>query len=162
MSDQQDKIADTDEMEDFFTRDGANAGIVVELTNKWGEKTERWMRVLGIDSDAYQEAEVIHFRRQLEIAQIKDEDARKAARDEAERRLVASLVSGWSFAKPCTVDNVAAFFQKSPQNKKLVDNASFNRALFFKRRPDNSSGTPKPSSDSTDTPPVPSNPSAQA
>ncbi len=162
MAENQSEIVKAPGMEDFFTRDIANAGIVVELALPPGEKTDQWLRVLGIDSDVYQEAEAVHFRRNLEIALLKDEGVQKAARDEADRRLVASLVSSWSFSQPCTVDNVAAFFPRAPQIRKLVDNASFNRALFFKRRPDNSSGTPRPSSDSTDTPPVPSNPSGQA
>jgi hypothetical protein len=150
MSDEK-EIVKSPGMSAFFTRDAANAGIVIELTLPTGEKTDQWLRVRGVDSDAYREAEAASFRSHMEVMQIKDPEAQKKARLGIDRGVLASLVSSWSFSDPCTPENVVKFFKNAPQVEKLVDQASFNRALFFKKRPDNSSGTPKPNSGSTST-----------
>ena len=44
-------------MSAFFTRDRANEGIELPLYLPNGRKSEHWLRVLGVDSDAFRLAE---------------------------------------------------------------------------------------------------------
>lgn len=136
-------------IEDFFTRDSANDGIRLPLVLPDGTPTSHWLDIRGIDSDAFCEEEADSFRRGLQLASEKDEAKRKLARKEEDLRVTATLVKGWSFEKPCALDNVIALLRNAPQIKKQVEVAAYDRARFFKKGPDSSSGTPKPSSDST-------------
>lgn len=146
-------------IEDFFTRDFANDGLRLPLVLPDGTPTPHWLDIRGIDSDAFCEEEADSFRRGMQLASEKDEAKRKLARKEEDLRVTATLVKGWSFEKPCTADNVIALLRNAPQIKKQIEVAAYDRARFFKRGPDNSSGTPKPSSASTAASTEPTNPS---
>ena len=66
---------------------------------------------------------------------------------QAERvRLVACLVSSWSFEQPCTPENVQAFLRESPQIMEATDKVAANRRAFFKGSSNSSSDTPRASS----------------
>jgi len=130
----------------FFTRAVANEGIRLDLELPTGGKSGEWIHVLGIDSDRYRKAETALMRRLIDLAQIKEDAVKDQSRTDEEITLAASLVDAWSFEEPCTTENVITLFREAPQIQKLVDRAAFDRARFFNKDPENSSGTPSPNS----------------
>lgn len=143
------KAAGAAGMEAFFTRGKANEGIKLPLWTPQGTKSEHWVRILGIDSDAFRMANAEAQRDAFRIAQIEDPAERAAEIALSKRRLVASLVAEWSFDRPCNVDTVADFFREAPQIMDAIDTAASKRALFFAKGSSDSQPTPSTSSDST-------------
>jgi len=141
--------AATPAMNAFFTRGVANEGVQLPLYLPTGEKSEHWVRVLGVDSDAFRNAEAESRRDAFRIAQIEDLADRAKAIADSKRRLVASLVVAWSFDRPCNVDEVEAFFREAPQIMDAIDLAASKRALFFGAGSSSSRPTPSTSSSST-------------
>ncbi|QIQ65284.1 hypothetical protein 19_00019 [Pseudomonas phage Epa19] len=135
-------------MEAFFTRSIANEGIELPLYAPTGEKTEHWLRVRGIDSDEFRTAEANSKRDAFQIASVEDLAERTRLIAESQRKLVASLVVGWSFEQECTLENVMAFFREAPQIQEAVDRTASRRALFFAGRSSSSPLSPSTSSDS--------------
>lgn len=123
-------------MADFFTRDLANEGIRIPLFDPYGEKTEHWLQVRGIDSDEFRRADIAARRQAIKLAMIEDEAERAEEMAKQQRALIASLVADWSFKdeKPCTVENVAEFFLQAPQIMDAVDQLAAKRANFFAKR----------------------------
>ena len=136
-------------MEDFYTRPTANAGVKMPLITPTGERSEHWLQVLGVDSDAFREANAAAQRRAVDIAQISDDAERKAVLADEQRKLVAALVSGWSFDQPCTRDVVAELFRQAPQIQDAVDKIASQRAIFFAISSASSNATPSNNSGST-------------
>ena len=118
-------------MNAFFTRGVANEGLQLPLYLPNGEKSEHWVRILGVDSDRFREAEAESRRDAFRIAQIDDPADRARAIADSKRSLVAALVTEWSFPQPCTQENVEAFFREAPQIMDAIDMAASKRALFF-------------------------------
>lgn len=140
--------AATSAMNAFFTRGVANEGVQLPLYTPNGEKSEHWVRVLGVDSDSFRMAEADSKRDAFRIAGIESREERAAEITKSKRRLIASLVAAWSFEQPCTVSNVEAFFLEAPQIMDAIDIAASKRALFFAGRSSSSQPTPSMSSDS--------------
>lgn len=136
-------------MDAFFTRSKANEGLQLPLYLPDGNKSEHWVRILGVDSDAFRNAEAESRRDAFRIAQIEDVAERSTAIADSKRRLVASLVAAWSFDRPCNVDEVTAFFKEAPQIMDAIDLAASKRALFFGAGSSSSRPTPSTSSSST-------------
>lgn len=136
-------------MDAFFTRGKANEGLQLPLYLPNGQKSEHWVRILGVDSDAFREAEAESRRDAFRIAQIEDVAERARAIADSKRRLVASLVVAWSFDRACNVDEVDSFFKEAPQIMDAIDLAASKRALFFGAGSSSSRPTPSTSSSST-------------
>ena len=136
-------------MDAFFTRERANDGIELPLYLPTGEKSEHWLRIRGIDSDVFREAEAEHKREAMRIAMLDDPKERAKAIADAKLSLLAALVIGWSFDQPCTPDEVKILFRQAPQLADAVDQAASRRAIFFAKRSSSSDEQQKPSSDST-------------
>lgn len=136
------------DMDVFFTRDRANEGIEIPLYTAGGEKTDHKLRVLGVDSDRFRRAEAESKRDALRIAAINDEEVRAEEITIAKRKLLSSLVCGWSFEKECNQSNVMDFFHNAPQVMDAIDRVASTRALFFGKESNSLQPTPKPSSDS--------------
>ncbi|AME18047.1 hypothetical protein AAT1_02022 [Pseudomonas phage AAT-1] len=136
-------------MDAFFTRSRANEGLELPLYLPNGQKSEHWVRILGVDSDSFRNAEAESRRDAFRIAQIEDLTDRAKAIADSKRRLVASLVVAWSFDRPCNVDEVEAFFREAPQIMDAIDLAASKRALFFGAGSSSSRPTPSTSSSST-------------
>lgn len=149
-------------MEAFFTRETANEGVTVPLYLPDGSKSEHWLCIRGVDSDAFRLAEADSRRDAFRVAEIEAPDARNQAIADAKLRLVAALVKSWSFGTPCTLDAVIDFFRQAPQIADAVDQLASKRALFFAGRSSGSPTTPKPSSASTKSPRARSKPGAKA
>lgn len=137
------------EMESFFTRERANEGVQVPLYLPSGKKSDHWVRIRGVDSDLFRQAEANSKRAAIKIAAIEDEEERARAIADTKLELIASLVIGWSFEKECSLENIKEFLHQAPQIADAVDQVAGKRALFFGGRSSSSPATPKPSSDST-------------
>ena len=123
-------------MEEFYTRTKANEGVKLPLSTPDGEKTDHWLMILGVDSDVFREAESEAKRSLIQ---------KKADPKEAMLSVVASLVSDWSFDKPCTQEEVKAFLKEAPQIADAVDKVAGDRKLFFALRSSGSNDSPKES-----------------
>lgn len=132
-------------MEDFLTREKANAGHKIPLYAADGRLTAHWLRVRGVDSDAFQRARTRQTRRVAEIAGLAEADREDAIAD-ATLEMQAALVSEWSFEKPCTLANVKAFLRDAPQIAAEVDKFASRRTFFFKTPLDSLMPSQPPSS----------------
>jgi len=136
-------------MDAFFTRGRANEGVQLPLYLPDGTKSEHWVRVMGVDSDAFREAEANVKRDMFRIASIEDPKERAEAITSGKRKLVAVLVCAWSFPQPCTLENVEAFLLEAPQIMDAIDVAASKRALFFVKGSSGSQPSLSTSSSST-------------
>lgn len=134
----------TNELEDlqqFFTRDKANEGIIIPLFHPGtSQKTEHWIKVRGIDSDAYQEA-FAKSRRDIQRAitsKNPSEELEKIDKQDATLSLLAALVIEWSSKSPCTTENVKALFKQAPQIADAVSELAGRRSLFFGKKQEDS------------------------
>lgn len=118
-------------IEQFFTREKANAGIKIPLILPDGKQTEHWLVMRGVDSDAFREAKLEEMRAAAEIAAIANDEERNQAAKEAAIKIVASLVADWSMPEPCTPENVQRLLTNAPQIRDMIDKVASNRALFF-------------------------------
>lgn len=144
------------DMERFFTRETANAGVKEPLYLPDGTPTEHWLLILGQDSDEFRQAEAQARRRVLELAQIEDETERQQAIRDQEMDMRVALIGGWSFSEDCIPENIRRFLAESPTNADMVDRIAANRQRFFGKGLSNSLATPSPSSDSTKSQKAPS------
>jgi hypothetical protein len=118
-------------MDEFHTRAKANEGHKIPLYAADGRLTAHWLRVRGVDSDAFRKAQTRQTRRTSEIAAL-DPEAREDAIIDATLEMQASLVAEWSFDMECTHDNVKAFLRDAPQIAAEVDKFASRRTFFFK------------------------------
>ncbi len=137
-------------MEEFFTKDKANEGKVLPLYNpETGEKSQHWLKVLGVDSDAYFKAETAMQRAMPGIqAEAKGLDGAEAQltfvadkQKEWKRKIVAAVIADWSFDKPCNEEEKIDFLTKAPQIVTAVDGFISDRRLFFSLGQANSSNS---------------------
>lgn len=134
-------------MEQFFTHSKASAGVRLPLTDPLGRPTDHWIHIIGTDSDEFRIKDSAAKRRAVEISAIEDDEERALATMAMTRDLIAHLVKSWSFDKPCTHENVVAFFKEAPQIQRSVDVAGSSRSLFYKVESGSSSNTADTSSD---------------
>ncbi|EBC1279452.1 hypothetical protein G6T08_004685 [Salmonella enterica] len=78
---------------DFATRQRANQGEKMYLSLPDGTRTEEYLIVRGVDSDAYNQARSEASRR---VFSLKDDDNPSPVVEENRLNLVTSLVAGWS------------------------------------------------------------------
>lgn len=133
-------------MEQFFTRQKSNEGVVLPLSLPDGSPTEHWIRIRGVDSDEYRKADARARRKAMEIAQEKDEAKRDDMIEETKIDVLAALFVDWSFDKPCTAEHVREFLREAPQIAEVVDKSAYRRALFFGKGSGSSSSSPSTSS----------------
>lgn len=136
-------------MDAFFTRGKANEGLQLPLYLPSGEKSEHWVRILGVDSDVFRTADANARREAFAIAALEDKAAQAEAIADSKRKLLAVLVVAWSFPQECTTENVMAFFKEAPQIMDAIDTTAGRRALFFGARSSSSQPSPSTSSSST-------------
>jgi hypothetical protein len=125
-------------MREFFTRSAANEGIELPLWLPDGTKSEHWIRIRGVDSDAFRAAEA-RWNRALSRIAIMDEEQQAAEMDRARLDLLCALVLSWSFEQECTEANVREFLIEAPQIADAINKTAGQRALFFVNRSEPSS-----------------------
>jgi hypothetical protein len=136
-------------MEAFHTRAKANDGIRVPLYLPTGEKSEHWIEIYGVDSDAFRLADAASRREGFKIAQLESQEARDKATAALTCRLRSKLVKNWSFDMECTEENVYQFLEEAPQIGDAIDRTASSRSVFFGIGSLGSSPTPSSSSSST-------------
>lgn len=119
----------------YNTLEGANRGAQMIIKGLDGKDTEDWIKVRGIDSDAFQKASRAMRREILAYLEDKGDGARVS--DEylrftfdQQRKLQASIVMEWSFDEPCTEENVIELFKSAPYIAEQVDAFSSKRERF--------------------------------
>ena len=126
-------------MEEFFTRQKANEGIRFPLEHPDGSPSDHWLTILGVDSDAFRNAErdqkrkFVSLKANMDAIENPDEKEKFLldVQTEMEIDILASLVSGWSFDKPCTFENVRTFLKEAPQIADAINEVSAKRRVFF-------------------------------
>jgi hypothetical protein len=137
------------EMSAFFTREKANSGIKIPLYLPDNTDSGHWVRLLGVDADVFRKTHNTEMRKVAEIVQLKDMAEREEAIEESKRRLLACLVTSWSFPQECTQENVMNFLREAPHIADAIDRVSNKRSLFFGAGSSSSAPTQSTSSDST-------------
>lgn len=118
----------------FYTRKSANDGVKLPLELPDGTPTDEWLIILGVDSDAFREAETAELRRAIEADYSSDEERDRAA-NESKRRLAAALIGGWSFDEEKTPETAFKFLTEAPHIQRQVDMLAIQRKRFFKKGP---------------------------
>ena len=135
-------------MKEFYTRQTANEGVELPLYHPDGTISKHWIRVRGVDSDHFRQAEAKAKRSAVELAQIKNEQERAKAVRRTELECIAALVAGWSFEEmEATHENVVTFLTEAPQIADMINRFAARRAEFFgKKSKSSASGSRKKSS----------------
>lgn len=147
----------------FFTRAKANEGIKLELRLPDGTPTECWIRVRGIDSDAYKKAVADMRLRALSLMGSDNEEDKAKLKDMSKGELhddellgmFVALVADWYLLDeedkpiPCTPENIKEFLREAPQIAEQINEISTRRKLFFGKSLKSSTPTQEPSSSST-------------
>lgn len=118
-------------MNEFFTRDTANEGKRVYLHSPDGVKTEHWVLVRSVDSDAYEQAKIQRDRALLDAPSSDDDEAYNAFIRETRLNMIASVIAGWSFDEELTPENVRVFLDKAPQIAREIEQLSSSRSFFY-------------------------------
>lgn len=133
-------------LSDFFTRNNANEGIELPLYLPTGEKSEHWLKIVGVDSDLFRHQELVEKRGVLKLRGKPQAEVDKAA-EESRLRLLAAIIIDWSFPEECTTENKINLLREAPQIAEAVNNYSADRTLFFANASKNSADSQKPTSD---------------
>ena len=125
-------------MEEFFTRQVANEGVRLPLFYPDGRKSEHWLIVRGIDSDAFRYAELKSKRKAIELAGINNDLERASAIKDEELSCLAALIAGWSLDKELNDENVVTLLREAPQIADAVNRFAAKRSEFFVKKSDSS------------------------
>lgn len=119
----------------FNVKAKSDEGVKVPLSLPDGTETDEYLVVRGTDSKAFVAAQTKHQRATLKLAKDKEKDT-VGNRKVLARKLVASLVAGWSFEDmECNEENVIKFFETAPQIQDEVDKFAIDRSNFFVKPP---------------------------
>lgn len=130
-------------MEDFFTREKANEGILVPLNLPDGTPSEHWIKIRGIDSDAFRRAEAESKRKMMEFARDladkkltpeQEREARQAFVDQSRLELIAALAFEWSFPVELNKEMITKFLTEAPNQADILDRLAYDRVAFFKKK----------------------------
>lgn len=142
-------------MKEFYTRQTANEGVQLPLYHPDGTLSEHWIKVRGVDSDQFRQAEAKAKRKAVEMAQIKDDQERAEAVRETELECIAVLIADWSFPEPCEFNIVVNFLREAPQIADMVNRFAARRAEFFGKKSKSSATGSKRKSSSKSAPKAP-------
>ena len=126
------------QIKELFTRQKHNDGIRIDIKNEAGDAIG-WLRVRGLDSDAYRAAHDGYNQAMVRLATVvraKDEgapllSATQADKDAAQLAERVALVSEWSFEDVCNTENVTALFREAPYISDKVYYAACDRDRFL-------------------------------
>jgi hypothetical protein len=125
------------QIKELFTRTKHNEGVCVEIKDEAGAVLG-WLRVRGLDSDAYRKAHDTFNREMVRLASAvrAKADAPLLAATQAEKDAAAltervALVADWSFEDPCTPENITLLLQEAPYLSDRVYYAANDRDRFL-------------------------------
>lgn len=128
-------------IEQFFTREKAEAGKELPLEFPDGSVSEYSIFIRGVDSDHFKQAERESVRRAVNLTEqrkngtLSDEEAEKAYEEE-KLKLVASLVIRWTLPEEFTEENVIQLLREAPQIADMINRTAADRKSFFKKESD--------------------------
>lgn len=129
-------------MQEFFTRQRAEEGVKIPLIRPDGKETEHWIKIRGVDSDAFRLAELEANRERAKALDLPSQTERDRASLEIRTKLLAALVFEWSFAEPCEFNTVVTFLTEAPQIADAINAKAGMRSSFFKQgQPSSVTGT---------------------
>ena len=133
-------------MKDFYTRKAGNEGTKVPLIGPDGKKTDDYLIIRSVDSDAFRDAEADAKRLAIDAAKIDDINERKQLAKKAELSMIVSLVADWSLDEEFNEDNLREFLTESPQIADAVNQIAAKRVFFIekKSKPSKRSPSTKP------------------
>ncbi len=111
----------------------SNEGVKLPLTLPDGTETAEWVKVRGADSKRFRNTQAKANRERLKNVKKKSQEPAQVAQQDADitRRLVASLVSDWSFPEECNEANIVKFLADAPQIQEAIDLFADQRVNFF-------------------------------
>jgi len=122
----------------FYTKPHHNNAIRIDIVAPDGSGNTQWIEILGVESDVFR-----HAKRDSELALyaslsgVTDSDKRleiiNQAKLEGQPRLLARLVTAWSFDEECTFDNVVDLLSNAPFIADAIDIKSSNIQAFIKK-----------------------------
>jgi len=123
---------------ELFTRDRHNEGTRVDVKNEAGDVVG-WLRVRGLDSDAYRQAHDAVNRAMVRLAaavRAKGDGAALVAETQKDKEAAtlaerAALVMDWSFEDPCNVVNVTELLAEAPYISDQIWYAANDRDRFL-------------------------------
>jgi len=112
----------------FYSKEAANAGKRVALTEPNGKPTDEWILVAGQDSDAYRKSELAYRKKIADAVATGEEmpDSGEALLD----RTVACVL-GWSLEDELTPESVKDLLNNAPYIRDLLEGVIFSRERFF-------------------------------
>ncbi len=145
-------------IKELFTRSRHNEGVRVEIKSEAGAVLG-WLRVRGLDSDAYRSAHDAFNREMVRLATAvrNKADAPLLTATQAEKDAAAlaervALVADWSFDDACTPANVTTLLQEAPFISDQIYFAAHDRDRFLETASPVSIDGPNTSSDAQSQP----------
>lgn len=121
---------------DLYTLNTSTEGVQMPVKFPNGTLTGQFLTVIGTDSEDFDIANAIHRKERTSILAL-PEGAHTKAFNEAQTRLVAACVTGWSFDAKFSREAVIELLTQSPDIRKQVDDFAVDRRNFFKMPPTN-------------------------
>lgn len=125
------------QIKELFTRQRHNDGIRVDVKDESGAVVG-WIRVRGLDSDAYRSAHDIANREMVRLAAAvrnkADAPLLAATREEKDAAQLAervALVAEWSFEDECNAVNTAKLFSEAPYLSDQIYYVACDRDRFL-------------------------------
>jgi hypothetical protein len=125
-------MPDAPDIKRFFTRPLANKGISLPLADpETGKDSGCFIFLRGQDSDEFRRIDAEIMREAMDIYE-KDKDAGEKHREQAENRLVAGLIIGWTGKPEMTHEEAVELVENAPQIAQQIRMEAGNRSRFFK------------------------------
>jgi len=125
-------MPDVPDIKRFFTRPLANKGISLPLADPvTGQDSGCFIFLRGQDSDEFRRVDAEVMREAMELYS-RDKQAGETYREQAENRLVAALVIGWTGKPEMTAEEALELVENAPQIAQQIKMEAGNRSRFFK------------------------------
>lgn len=125
-------MPDAPDIKRFFTRPLANKGISLPLADPvTGQDSGCFIFLRGQDSDEFRRVDAEVMREAMELYN-KDKQAGETYREQAENRLVAALVIGWTGKPEMAAEEAMELVENAPQIAQQIKMEAGNRSRFFK------------------------------
>jgi hypothetical protein len=135
-------MPDAPDIKRFFTRPLANKGISLPLADPaTGENTGMLIFLRGQDSDEFRRIDAEVMREAMDLY-AKDKEAGEKHRENAENRLVAALVIGWTGKPEMTAEEALELVENAPQIAQQIRMETGNRSRFFRHALNSSTDEP--------------------
>lgn len=122
----------------FDVKTLSDAGVKLPIYDLNDRETGHWIKVRGVDSDAFIEANEEAIRARVALEAISDKKEKAKLVKNIRLTLLASLISDWSFDEIAGIGNIVDFLQRSPQVAESIDKFAANRENFIAKKSNHS------------------------